>query len=50
MIRKEYSTPDKKGYFAPLSIELPMETEGCIAMSDPDPFGDGGSLDDDFDN
>ena len=47
-MKKEYLTPDPKGYLSPLSIELPMETEECIAMSDPNPYGNGGSLDDDF--
>lgn len=32
-MKKEYLTPDPKGYLSPLSIELPMETEECIALS-----------------
>ena len=43
-----YLTPDKTGYLAPRSVELPMETEQCIAMSDPSGYGDGGDMGDDF--
>ncbi|MBR6270395.1 MAG: hypothetical protein IKR30_07510 [Bacteroidales bacterium] len=48
-MKKEYLTPDSKGYLSPLSIELPMETEECIAMSDPNGYGDGGDMGDDWD-
>lgn len=47
-MKKEYLTPDPKGYISPLSIELPMETEEYIAISNPNHYGDGGSLGDDF--
>ena len=49
-MKKEYLTPDPKGYLSPRSIELPMEPEECIAISNPNPYGDGGSLGDDVED
>ncbi|MBO4571024.1 MAG: hypothetical protein J5699_03760 [Bacteroidales bacterium] len=46
-MKKLYLTPDKSGYLAPRSIELPMETEQCIASSG---LPDSGEDDDDWDD
>ena len=40
----------KKLYLTPLSIELPMASEECIAVSNPDPYGGEHWGDDDFDD
>ena len=49
-MKNEKLTPVVSDYQAPVSIELPMVTEGCIALSDPSGYGDGGDMGDDFDD
>ena len=47
---KHEKTPSITAYRAPLSIELPMEAEECIATSEPQSYTPGEDWGDDFDD